>query len=100
MRYRVWVIELESTKPVRLVTQCEDSESALLSAARVVRGLGAVLLSAQNVTWHGEDSLLVYDPSGCLPLATVVVGLSVVEEDLSPITAPLTPVATRPALSE
>jgi hypothetical protein len=99
MGYLVWVVEVKTLKPTRLVDSLPDAEEALSFAGGIVRGFGSALLSARNVEWMG-GSLLVYDPSGLVTLGVLVEGLSVVEEDRSPVSSPLSPISTQPEISE
>lgn len=84
--FAVWVVEHRTRSPMRLVQHFSDPESGLLSASRILRGIGARGVRASNVSWGDHDeALLVEDINGLLPLAVVVTGARIEEADGSPV---------------
>jgi hypothetical protein len=85
--YNVWIVNSTTLEPVTLSASYSDPHECLASASRMLKGLGAPLLTAQNVLdpWHRGDeapSLLVYDPSRNLPLSAVIEGACLCEGGL------------------
>lgn len=82
--YTVWIVERASLEKVTLGASVLDAHESLASASRILKGMGAPVLEARNVTdpWHTgtkHPSMLVYDPSGTLPLAAVIEGACLCE---------------------
>ena len=83
--FSVWVVEHRTRTPLRFVQSFSDPESGLLSATRILRGIGARGVRASNTSWRDHDvSLLVEDINGLLPVAVVVTGARIEEADGSP----------------
>ncbi len=84
--FSVWVVEQKNRTPLRFVRSFSDPENGLLSATRILRGVGARGVRASNTSWgdHGV-SLLVEDINGLLPVSVVVTGARIEEADGSPV---------------
>jgi len=96
--YNVWIVDNATLKPITLSAAYSDPHECLASASRILKGLGAPLLKARNVTdpWHRGDvapSMLVYDPTENLPLAALVEGACLCEQGI-----PLPPQETTAAV--
>jgi hypothetical protein len=82
--YDVWIVSRASMEKITLGASTLDVHESLASASRLLKGMGAPLLEARNVTdpWHTgtkAPSMLVYDPSDSLPLAAVIEGACLCE---------------------
>lgn len=76
--YSVWVVERQSHTSLRFVQNYHDPESGLLSASRILRGIGARGVKARNVTWGTHvHALLVEDIACLLPVSVVVTGATI-----------------------
>jgi hypothetical protein len=85
--YNVWIVNSITLEPITLSAAYSDPHECLASASMILKGLGAPLLTAKNVTdpWHRGDeapSMLVYDPSRNLPVSALVEGACLCEEGL------------------
>lgn len=72
---------------ITLAVSTEMDHQGLAAAARILAHMGAPVLEARNVTdpWHAgaeHPSMLVYDPSGSLPLAAIIEGACLCEDGL------------------
>lgn len=97
--YNIWIVDSATLGPITLSAAYDDPHECLASASRILMGLGAPLLEARNVTdpWHrGDDvpSMLVYDPTGNLPLSALVEGACLCERGM-----PLPPHETTAAVA-
>ncbi len=78
--YHVWIVNSRDLQPIRLSDSFKDEHEALASCSRILTGLGAPLLAARNTERNNRLSLLVYDPTGTLPVSALVDG-AVLSED-------------------
>ena len=83
--YDVWIVERASMRKITLGASTEEDHQSLAAAARILAHMGAPVLEARNVTdpWHAGTTsphMLVYDPSGSLPLAAVIDGMCLCED--------------------
>jgi len=78
--YHVWIVTSRDLQPIRLSESFTDEHEALASCSRILTGLGALFLAARNAERNGGLSLLVYDPTGALPVAALVDGAVLAEE--------------------
>lgn len=77
--YDVWIVNRASMAKITLGASTGDVHESLASASRLLKGMGAPVLEARNVTdpWHTgtkAPSMLVYDPSDTLLVAVVIEG--------------------------
>jgi hypothetical protein len=85
--YDVWIVERASMTRITLGASVVDVHESLATASHILKGMGAPVLEARNVTdpWHTgtkHPSMLVYDPSDSLPLAAVIDGACLCEGGL------------------
>mgnify|MGYP004116193871 FL=1 len=79
--FKVWLVEGMEHRPVVLGETHPSVEAAFISAGKILKGMGAPVLDAQNLpSWGGKQGVRVYDPSGTVPMSAVVEGGCLVSE--------------------
>ena len=86
--FKVWLVEGEDHRPVVFSRSYPSVEDAFISAGKILKGMGAPVLDAQNLaSWGGQPGLRIFDPSGTVEMSAVVEGGCLIEgEDATPAT--------------
>jgi len=72
--YHVWIVTSRDLEPIQLGASFTDEQDALGAASGTLTAMGAAVLAARNAYRNGSLTLLVYDPTGLLPVSAFVEG--------------------------